>query len=104
LWHDEQFLNLQSAITLNGIGPSAPFFARSDKLEATPAANNPGPASFEMESQTVIKGWLMRVALSSHVFAPATVKLESLRRLSGRLDVNRTVLSPPFHRSKSTAA
>ena len=51
-----------------------------------------------------IKGWLMRVAFSSHVFAPATLKLESLRRLSGRLDVNRTVLSPPFHRSQSTAA
>ena len=46
-----------------------------------------------------IKGWLMRVAFSSHVFALATVKLESFRRLSGRLDVNRTVLSPPFHRS-----
>jgi hypothetical protein len=25
-------------------------------------------------------------------------------RLSGRLDVNRTVLNPAFHRSKSTAA
>jgi hypothetical protein len=46
----------------------------------------------------------MRVAFSSHVFAPATLKLESLRRLSGRLDVYRTVLSPPFHRSKSTSA
>jgi hypothetical protein len=27
-----------------------------------------------------------------------------LRRLSGRLDVSRTALSSPFHRSKSTAA
>ena len=34
--------------------------------------------------------------------APVALKLKSLRRLSGRLYVNRTALSPPFHRSKST--
>ena len=34
----------------------------------------------------------------------AALSLKSLRRLSRRLDVNRTVLIPTFHRSKSTAA
>jgi hypothetical protein len=71
---------------------------------ATLAANNHGAVSFEMEYQTAIKEWLMRVAFSSLVFVPAIVTLESLRRLSGRLDVNRTVLSHPLYRSKSTRA
>jgi len=45
-----------------------------------------------MESQTAMQGWLAPVAFASDTFAPAALKLKSLRRLSGRLDVNRTVL------------
>jgi hypothetical protein len=41
--------------------------------------------------------------LCTDAFSPAALKLNSLRRLSGRLDVNQTVLSLPFDRSRSTA-
>jgi hypothetical protein len=95
----------------NTVGKSGDFVAVCEHPARIPTASNATITTdnlsffifplyeFELESQTALKAHGQYLLPFIQCVRPGNLELKSLPRLSGRLDVNRTVLSSPFHRS-----